>query len=80
MLADMAENGYRRGAEDLMCMPLADRLTAEEAEKIKADYWKWMRQFCDTRNIAAKEYAMGRLNALESILGFEFFNDKKNKQ
>jgi hypothetical protein len=38
-----------------------------EKSKLRAQYAKWMQQFCSTRDVAAKEYAAGRLNALEFL-------------
>lgn len=38
-----------------------------EKSKLRKQYAKWMLQFCSTRDVAAKEYAAGRLNALEFL-------------
>lgn len=38
-----------------------------EKSKINEQYTKYMQQFCDTRDIAAKEYAGGWISALESL-------------
>lgn len=46
---------------------LLRRFCLVEKETVKEQYAKWMQQFCDTRDIAAKEYAGGWISALESI-------------
>lgn len=43
------------------------RFCPVEKEAVKEQYAKWMQQFCDTRDIAAKEYAGGWISALESL-------------
>lgn len=57
----------------LMEQPLASRMTEEERERVRKIHTEYMQQFSDTRDVAAKEYAMGYVNALESIFGKELF-------
>lgn len=40
---------------------------AVDEDKIKTEYLKWQEQFSQTRDLAAKEYAMGRLTMLEEL-------------
>ena len=42
---------------------LLRRYCLVEKSKLRKQYAKWMLQFCSTRDVAAKEYAAGRLNA-----------------
>lgn len=46
---------------------LLRRYCLVEKSKLRKQYAKWMLQFCSTRDVAAKEYAAGRLNALEFL-------------
>lgn len=72
---------YLDGNEDavkyILSLPLSNRLTDSERERIRAEYDRYMEQFCQTRDVMAKEFAMGQLNAYESIFGEEFFNETK---
>lgn len=53
-------------AKDVLVF-ISTRFCLVEREAAKEQYAKWMQQFCDTRDIAAKEYAGGWISALESL-------------
>lgn len=59
----------------LFNQPLTSRMTAEEKERVRKMYNLYMEVFSGTRDVMAKEYSMGRLNALESIFGADFFKE-----
>ena len=46
---------------------LLRRFCLVEKSKIKGHYIKYMQQFCDTRDIAAKEYAAGCISTLDIL-------------
>lgn len=93
MLADMAESSYKSGVEDMMQRPLADRLTDEEAKKLREIYdaERGFIEYQTTQENASmnttsrswhrclKESSRAKLRMLKSIFGKEFFTDKTNK-
>lgn len=64
-------NKVEREMIELDCLGFLNRVlnsySLVEKSKLRAQYAKWMQQFCSTRDVAAKEYAAGRLNALEFL-------------
>lgn len=64
-----------RQVHHALSLPLSQRLTDEERERVRKMYDNAMEVFCDTRDIEAKEYAMCRLNTLEEIFGKELFGE-----
>lgn len=72
---DNSEECFIAGAEHALSLPLSQRLTDEERERVRKMYDNAMEVFCDTRDIEAKEYAMCRLNTLEEIFGKELFGE-----
>ena len=72
---DNSEECFIAGAEHVFSLPLSQRLTDEERERVRKMYDNAMEVFCDTRDIEAKEYAMCRLNTLEAIFGKELFGE-----
>ena len=76
---NMFNDGFRQGAQWLITLPLSDRLTEEEKEKIKAIYWKaqgWLNEEPNEYNSTLKVIAVGLQDRLERIFGKELFNDK----
>lgn len=69
------EKAVQFGIDLHTSLPLSQRLTDEERERVKKLYDNAMEVFCDTRDIEAKEYAMCQLNTLEEIFGKGFFKN-----
>lgn len=69
------EKAIQFGIDLHKSLPLSQRLTDEERERVRKMYDNAMEVFCDTRDIEAKEYAMCRLNTLEEIFGKELFGE-----
>ena len=70
---------FKNGAKWLMQQPLADRLTNEEKEKIKAIYSEsqgWLNEEPNEYNSTLKVIAVGLQDRLERIFGKELFNEK----
>ena len=67
------KTSFENGAQWLMQQPLADRLTDEEKEKIKAIYWQAMKDWVSIGE--ARGYCKVGI-AIESIFGKELFNEK----
>ena len=65
------DNKVEREMIELDCLGFLDRVLNSyclvEKSKLRKQYAKCMQQFCSTRDVAAKEYAAGRLNALEFL-------------
>lgn len=72
---DNSEECFIGGANYILSLPLSQRLTDEERERVRKLYDNAMEVFCDTRDIEAKEYAMCQLNTLEEIFGKGFFKN-----
>lgn len=68
--------GFIKGAKWLMSQSLADRLTEEEKEKIKAIYKDY--EELETYGEALSDRTAGRMQCftLEQIFGKELFNEK----
>lgn len=60
------------GAKALMQLPLASRLTAEEKERVRGEYWQAARDWIDVGD--ARGYCKTCI-ALESIFGSDFFKE-----
>lgn len=65
------ENKLNQEMIELDCLGFLNRVLNSyclvERSKLRAQYAKCMQQFCSTCDVAAKEYAAGRLNALEFL-------------
>ena len=70
------ERGFKQGTQWLMQQPLADRLTDEEKEKIRAIYKDYEK--LETYGEALSDRTAGRMQCftLEQIFGKELFNEK----
>ena len=76
---------------EVMAMPLSDRLTAEEKERVRKMYKEELEfaqfyqrktnsccnQQCRTDYEASRDIAKSRANMLESIFGADMFNEKE---
>ena len=69
-------DAFKDGAQWLMRQPLADRLTDEEKEKIRAIYKDY--EELETYGGALSDRTAGRMQCftLEQIFGKELFNEK----
>lgn len=70
---------FEQGAQWLMTLPLSDRLTDEEKERIKAIYsesQRWLNEEPNEYNSTLKVIAVGLQDRLERIFGKELFNEK----
>lgn len=85
---DALYKGYYHGMKDLLDKPLADRLTAEEREKIRDSYIR-ARAFYKAENNLSKEApeheyqgAVWRcqMELLESIFGAEMFAEEGGEE
>ena len=70
------EDAFIAGAQWLMQQPLADRLTGEEKERIRAIYKDY--EELETYGEALSDRTAGRMQCftLEQIFGKELFNEK----
>ena len=78
-LKPITKQAFKRGANWLIQQPLADRLTEEEKEKIKAIYsesQRWLNEEPNEYNSTLKVIAVGLQDRLERIFGNELFNEK----
>ena len=68
--------GFEQGVKWLMSLPLSDRLTDEEKEKIRAIYKDY--EELETYGEALSDRTAGRMQCftLEQIFGKELFNEK----
>lgn len=73
---DALHKGYYHGMKDLFSQPLASRLTAEEKERVRKEYWQAAKDWIEVGD--ARGYCRTCV-ALESIFGAEFFKDSPAK-
>ena len=66
--AELAYNAYLRSAENFMELPLSERLTEEEKEKIRKEWTD-----AHAPGWYAKPYLRGRFRVLQDIFGRDFF-------
>lgn len=59
-------------ANEFLALPLASRLTAEEKERVRKEYWQAMRDWIGVGD--ARGYCKTCI-ALESIFGADFFKE-----
>lgn len=70
--SEAISDAFESGAEYIMSLPLASRLTAEEREKIRKEYWQAAKDWIDVGD--ARGYCKTCI-ALESIFGSDFFKE-----
>lgn len=70
--SEAISDAFESGAEYIMSLPLASRLTAEEREKIRKEYWQAAKEWIDVGD--ARGYCKTCI-ALESIFGADFFKE-----
>lgn len=70
--SEAISDAFESGAEYIMSLPLASRLTAEEREKIRKEYWQAAKDWIDVGD--ARGYCRTCV-ALESIFGSDFFKE-----
>lgn len=75
---EVAESAFVKGAEWILSLPLASRLTAEEKERI-VDLYNMAKSNFKPRYVEACQYEQGAIEALESIFGADFLR-RKNDQ
>ncbi|MDE6534507.1 MAG: hypothetical protein K2K82_00685 [Muribaculaceae bacterium] len=69
-LKPITKQAFKRGADWLMQQPLADRLTNEEKEKIKAIYFRNVYSVADVQSNFTEKCL------IDAIFGAELFNGK----
>lgn len=74
--AELAYNAYLRSVEDIMELPLTERLTEEEKEKTRVFYEAMYGLKLDTHQIGAVNIA---LEYLHGIFGTDFFKEGGEK-
>ena len=57
----------------LMSLPLSERLTDEERERVRKEYKKAYSESFEPTNCLDRQYARGRYQVLREIFGKEFF-------
>ncbi|MFG6426027.1 MAG: hypothetical protein K1W14_06475 [Muribaculaceae bacterium] len=73
----LAELGHRfeylyvRGARDFLSLPIAERLTEEEAKNIRGTYAYALKRALE--NTGNREYLYGYMEALRNVFGCNFF-------
>ena len=68
-----AYDGFIDGANHIMSLPLASRLTAEEREKIKAIFWSALKEWVE---VGEARGHCKTAKALEDIFGKAMFAEK----
>lgn len=71
-MKEVLADTFKTGADDLMSLPLASRLTAEEKERVRKEYWRAARDWIGIGD--ARGYCRTCI-ALESIFGADFFKE-----
>lgn len=69
---DFYNTGFLNGVAHLRSLPLAQRLTAEEKERVRKEYWRAARDWIGIGD--ARGYCRTCI-ALESIFGADFFKE-----
>lgn len=69
-LLQVVVDTYKASAERMMSLPLAQRLTAEEKERVRKEYWQAARDWIDVGDARG---CCKTCIALESIFGSDFF-------
>lgn len=82
--SEAISDAFESGAEYIMSLPLASRLTAEEKERVKAMYseaqgWLDEETSFDNPNEQLKICAVAIQDRLERIFGADFFKDPPAK-
>lgn len=68
----LLQDAFMDGAAYIMQLPLSDRLTAEEKERVRKEYWRAARDWIGIGD--ARGYCRTCI-ALESIFGADFFKE-----
>lgn len=71
-MKEVLADTFKTGADYLMSLPLASRLTAEEKERVRKEYWRAARDWIGIGD--ARGYCRTCI-ALESIFGADFFKE-----
>lgn len=73
-MKEVLADTFKTGADYLMSLPLASRLTAEEKERVRKEYWQAARDWIGIGD--ARGYCRTCI-ALESIFGADFFKEEE---
>lgn len=78
MLADIAESSYKCGVEDIMALPLSDRLTDDERKRLR-EIHNSSKEIVALEDNATMMYSLHTqiMIALESIFGESIFTETK---
>lgn len=73
--ADSYEDGFKAGANYVYELPLSDRMTAEEKERVRKEYWRAYSESFSPTSCLDRQYARGRYQVLREIFGSDFFKE-----
>ena len=71
---DMIEM-FRGGTAHVLSLPLSQRLTDEERERVRKEYKKAYSESFEPTNCLDRQYARGRYQVLREIFGKELFGE-----
>ena len=76
--ADSYEDGFKAGADHILSLPLSQRLTDEERERVRRIYKELKRLCAEHRDSVFRwvEVYKGKYELLESIFGKELFGEE----
>lgn len=76
-LYDLIVDAYKASAERIMSLPLAQRLTAEEKERVRRIHMEYKRLYAKHKDSVFRwaEVYKGKYELLESIFGADFFKE-----
>ena len=76
--ADSYEDGFKAGADHILSLPLSQRLTDEERERVRRIYKELKRLCVEHRDSVFRwvEVYKGKYELLESIFGKELFGEE----
>lgn len=62
-------------ANEFFAQPLASRLTAEEKDRVRKEYWRAYSESFSPTSCLDRQYARGRYQVLREIFGSDFFKE-----
>ena len=79
-LYDLIVNAYKASAERIMSLPLAQRVTSDEKERVRKMYTECeLIEMDDSPNLPADRIteATAKIQVLESVFGSDFFKEEE---
>lgn len=72
---DDIPDAFTAGATHVLSLPLSQRLTDEERERVRKEYKKAYSESFEPTNCLDRQYARGRYQVLREIFGKELFGE-----